>query len=197
MGPQEKLRTFVALPLSEAGHERLDAVQQKLIRALPDGAIRWVPPTNVHLTLFFLGDVAVGRLPVIREALAVVARNVAPFPFEVRGLGAFPHLRRPRVLWVGVAERAGRLALLHRAVNEVLAQVGFEPETRPFHPHLTLGRVRRGNSRAVEVQLAEELSAIEVGLLIEEQARELVLFRSVLGSAGAEYTALHRFPLAP
>ena len=194
MDTRETLRTFVALPLSASGHERLGALQQKLIRILPDGHIRWVPPDNIHLTLFFLGDVSESRIPAIREALAVVARNVLPLTFEVGGLGAFPNTHRPRVIWVGLEESTGRLALLHKAVNEALAEVGFEPDRRPFHPHLTLGRIRRGTDAGVVRRIGEGVAETEVGAVTAEQVEQMVLFRSDLGPSGAVYTALHAFP---
>ncbi len=195
MDTQETLRTFVALPLSESGHERLGALQQKLIRTLPDGHIRWVPPGNIHLTLFFLGDVRVDRIPAIQEALTVVARNVLPFTCEVAGLGAFPNTSRPRVIWVGLEESTGRLELLHTAVNEALTQLGFEPDRRPFHPHLTLGRVRRGRARSVVRRIGEGLAEMQVGAVTAEHVEQMLLFRSDLGPSGAVYTALHTFPL--
>ncbi|HDQ35022.1 MAG TPA: RNA 2',3'-cyclic phosphodiesterase, partial [Chloroflexi bacterium] len=133
----------------------------------------------------------------IETALAVVARNASPLVLQVQGLGCFPNLQRPRVVWVGLEERTGRLALTHQAVNEALAQVGFEPETRPFKPHLTLGRVQRGASRDVAAQLGQAVARrAERGLTLgEETVTDLVLFRSVLKPTGAEYSRLATFTL--
>ncbi|MGC9358536.1 MAG: RNA 2',3'-cyclic phosphodiesterase, partial [Anaerolineae bacterium] len=111
------------------------------------------------------------------------------------GLGAFPNTRNPRVIWVGVEEPTGRLALLHKAVNEALERVGFEPETRPFKPHLTLGRTRRRISRSQARLIGQEIDAAKIGLLTEEEAREIILFQSDLKPTGAEYTALKTFAL--
>ncbi len=192
----EVVRAFVALPISEVTRTRLARVQQDLQGACPVG-VRWTRASGIHLTLFFLGDVPTSRLEPIETALAVVARNASPLVLQVQGLGCFPNLQRPRVVWVGLEERTGRLALTHQAVNEALAQVGFEPETRPFKPHLTLGRVQRGASRDVAAQLGQAVARrAERGLTLgEETVTDLVLFRSVLKPTGAEYSRLATFTL--
>ncbi len=193
--PSESLRSFVALPLSEATHDHLWRVEQKLKREMPPRAVRWVSPSKIHLTLFFLGDIMPEQLPEIKQALAVVAHNVQPFTATVKELGVFPHPGRPRVLWVGLEDPQNQLALLHAAVNEALASVGFEPETRPFTPHLTVGRVRRRVSRAASRQIGEVMTATQIGTLGEEPIETLALFRSDLKPSGAEYTALAIFSL--
>ena len=195
MFTQQTLRTFVALPLSEDMHAQLAQVQTRLRRSCPAGSVRWVKPERIHLTIFFLGDVLPALLEPAREALGVVARHVSPFTFRVEGLGVFPNPRRPRVIWVGITDSNGRLALLHQAVNEALSQAGFRPEERAFNPHLTLGRVKR---RAVLEEARAVGSAVlraEVGGLGEASGTEMILFRSVLKSTGAEYTPLATFRL--
>ncbi len=189
------LRVFVALPLTSELHAELARVQQRLQRTCPEG-VRWVRPEGIHLTLFFIGELSPAQLPPIRAALAVVARHALSCTATVRGLGAFPNPRRPRVIWVGLEEPTGRLALLHQAVNEALARVGCEPESRPFAPHLTLGRVqqRRGGE---EPQVGEAISRAvaqpcELGTV---DFTKLVLFRSTLQPQGAVYTPLETFTL--
>ena len=197
MATPETYRTFVALPLSDALHKQLAYVQRELRRACPERSIRWVDPERIHLTVFFIGDVIVERIEPTKAALAAVARNVPAFSYQVRDLGAFPNLGRPRVVWVGIKDTEKRLALVHQAVNEALSKVGFTPETRRFSPHLTLGRVRRKASPDDKRHIGDAVAAakeenVDLG---EEHAREIVLFRSILKSTGAEYTPLGRFPL--
>jgi 2'-5' RNA ligase len=156
-----------------------------------------VNPEGIHLTVFFIGDVILERIEPTKAALAAVARNVPAFSYQVRDLGAFPNLGRPRVVWVGVEDTEKHLALVHQAVNEALSKVGFTPETRRFSPHLTLGRVRRKASRADKRRIGDAVAAareenVDLG---EEPAQEIILFRSILKSTGAEYTPLARFPL--
>lgn len=197
MATSDLLRVFVALPLSDALHAGLARVQQDLRRACPEGSVRWVRPEGIHLTLFFIGEVLPERIDPIREALAVVARHAAPFAAAVRGVGVFPNPQRARVIWVGLEEPTGRLALLHLAVNEALAQVGFEPEERDFSPHLTLGRVGRNVGREEPRRIGEAVVRVAAqGCdLGAESLATLVLFRSVLKPEGAVYTPLATFAL--
>lgn len=189
----ETLRTFIALPLSETMIAQLTDVQRRLRRHCPERTISWVKPESVHLTLFFLGEILPERVPPIKQALSVVARYVQPFTFTVRGLGVFPNMNRPRVVWVGMQESTGKLALLHQAVNEAVENVGFQRETRKFSPHLTLGRIRRKATRDNAHTVGQIVAQTEVGKLGEIQAEEIILFRSVLKSTGAEYTPLQVF----
>ena len=195
MAQPETLRTFIAVPLSTTIAEKLSAIQRTLRRTSPEQSVTWVNPANIHLTLFFLGDILPHRQQPIEAALTVVARNVRPFTFNVQGLGAFPNANRPRVIWVGLDEPAGHLALLHHVVNEAMASIGFQPEDRHFSPHLTLGRIRQRASRDDAQAVGEAVRQTEVGLLGEVTAEEMIFFRSVLKSSGAEYTPLARFRL--
>lgn len=191
----ETYRTFVALPLSAALHARLEQTQRDLQRLCPAGAVRWVKSEGIHLTLFFLGDVLSSRISVIEGALASAIQAASAASFTVGGVGAFPNLHRPNVVWVGVQEPTGRLAALHGAVNMALAGLGFQSEERAFKPHLTLGRVNRNAGSDVARRVGEAVGRFPLGQLSEEAPRELILFRSELKSSGAEYTALATFLL--
>lgn len=194
MSQLETVRTFVAVPISAEVAAALDRIQRKLKRAGPD-SVRWVDPAGVHLTIHFLGDVLTDRIAPIKEALGVVARNVPPFEFRVAHLGAFPNANRPRVVWVGVEDTTSWLALLHQAVNEALAKLGFQPEQRAFSPHLTLGRVRR-SARAGEVRaLGEVIAHTDIGILGTVTVETLILFQSTLSRQGAVYEPLGIFEL--
>jgi 2'-5' RNA ligase len=157
--------------------------------------VRWGRPEGIHLTLKFLGDTPADRLPEIRHALTAVARHAPPCTFTVGELGCFPNPRRPRVVWVGVQEPTGRLAVLQDAIEEVMAPLGYPPEGRGFTPHLTLGRTRRGTSSSDVAQVGEVVTKTEVGSLGEVSAAHFALIRSVLKPTGAEYTPLEEFLL--
>jgi 2'-5' RNA ligase len=195
MAQPETLRAFIAVPLPPAITHQLADVQRRLKRGSSEQAVSWVKPENIHLTLFFLGDILPERQAPIEAALSVVARHAHPFTFSVQGAGAFPNLNRPRVIWVGIEEPTGQLALLHRAVNEAIANVGFQPEDRRFSPHLTLGRIRQRASREDAQAVGEAVRRAEVGHLGDAPVEEMILFRSVLKSSGAEYTPLARFAI--
>ena len=191
----ETIRTFIAIPLPTSMLKELTALQRHLEKQMPSRSVRWVRAEGIHLTLKFLGDTPVSKLPEIKRALAVVARNAPPCPFTVGGLGCFPNLRRPRVVWVGVQEPTGRLAALQSAIEEVMTPFGYPPEERDFTPHLTLGRVRRRLPRSTVARIGEVVGATAVGVLGEVSAKHFAFIRSVLKPTGAEYTALEEFAL--
>ena len=197
MADAKTLRAFIAFPLNERLIAELARIQREFKRRVPDSAVRWVEPSSVHLTLFFLGDVLPDRIEPIQKALGVIADHTAPFSFVAEGLGVFPNPRRPRVLWVGVEQPAGKpLTVIHGAVNEAMENLGFKPETRPYHPHLTLGRVRRRANRRDVRTLGEMMTQVEAGRLAKVVVEEMVLFRSILKSTGAEYHRLATFTLS-
>lgn len=196
MAQPETLRAFIAVPLPPAITQQLADVQRRLKRGCPEQAVSWVKPENIHLTLFFLGDILPERQTPVESALRVVARHARPLTFSVQGAGAFPNLNRPRVIWVGLQEPTGQLALLHRAVSEAMANVGFQSEDRRFSPHLTLARIRQRASHEDAQAVGKAVQRAEVGHLGNAPVEELIFFRSVLKSSGAEYTPLARFVIA-
>lgn len=195
MAQPETWRAFIAVPLPPAITQQLADVQRRLKRGSPEQAVTWVKPENIHLTLFFLGDILPERQAPIEAALSVVARHARSFTISVQGAGAFPNLNHPRVIWIGLEEPTGHLALLHSAVNEAMANVGFQPEDRRFSPHLTLGRIRQRASREDAQAVGEAIRRAEVGHLGDALVEELIFFRSVLKSSGAEYTPLARYKI--
>ena len=191
----ETKRVFIAVPLPETLLEQLGGLQRELGRQVPDRSVRWVRLASIHLTLKFLGDTSVDKLPGIERALAAVARHAPRATFTVEGVGCFPNPRRPRVVWVGVKEPTGRLAALQDAIEEVMAPFGYEPEGRGFTPHLTLGRVQRRASRDDVARVGEVVTGTVLGELASVPVERFDLIQSVLKPSGAEYTALRAFPL--
>ena len=124
-----------------------------------------------------------------------VGRRHAPFSLVVEGLGCFPNPKRPRVLWAGVTEDTGGLKALQRDVEKSLVPLGFEPENRAFHPHLTLGRSKRGIRSGDQRRLGEVLAAADVGELGKIQVQSFQLMRSDLHPDGAVYSSLGVFSL--
>jgi len=190
------LRTFIAIPLSSEQEENLAAIERHLQRKVPAGTVRWVKPANIHITLHFLGDVLQERIPSIEQALESVTRLMPAFTCQLAGMGAFPNMRRPRVIWVGIQDTESRLELLHTALGEALTTIGFRPERRPFSPHLTLGRVSR-RATAAEIQdLSSVLRQTDIGDLGPLPIQEVILFRSDLTPSGPIYAPLARHTLA-
>jgi 2'-5' RNA ligase len=191
----DNIRLFIAIPLPESLLKRLADVKYRLQGKVSHKSIRWVRSEGIHLTLKFLGDTPREKVPTITEALTVVGQNVPPCTLIAEGLGCFPNLRRPRVLWVGVTEPTGRLEALQKAVEEAMMSLGYKPERHGFTPHLTLGRVRRGTSRREEREIAEVIQGTSVDQLAEFTADRFELIRSDLKPSGAEYTTLETFVL--
>ena len=190
-----KIRAFIAVPLSEALLDELATLRHRLESRVPHRSVRWVRPEGIHLTLKFLGDTPVTDVSRIEQALDVVARYAPTFTFTTQGLGCFPNARRPRVIWVGVQEPSGRLAALAAAVEEAMVSLGYKAERRAFHPHLTLGRVRRRTSQRDVAQVGEVVENFEVDQLAQVVVERFELIRSVLKPSGAEYTTWRTFEL--
>jgi len=184
-----RMRLFVAVNLPEEVRGRLAAAQERLRAARAQ--VSWVRPDNMHLTLKFLGETAPDRLDSIRAALAEVARRSLPFEAALGGVGSFGG-RVPRVVWAGVTDGATRLAELAGRVDGALAGIGFPRESRPFAPHLTLGRVRAPERAVV---LAAALRAEGQGAFGRFRPEAFCLMESRLDPQGSIYTVVDRFTL--
>src|SRR5215470_1454932 len=132
-------RAFVAVLLDEGTRA---AVADEIERLRPLGkAVAWVPAGNLHFTLKFLGEQTDARLADAALAIDEAAAGIQRFRLALHGVGGFPGMERPRILWVGVAEGALSLRTLQARVETSLGQRAFSPDARPWHPHLTIGRV--------------------------------------------------------
>ncbi len=183
------VRAFVAIELSPELKEALSAIQEALRAQLRDGGVGWVRPEGVHLTLKFLGEVAQDRIPEIAAGIEAAARDAHPFTVYLEGLGGFPNLRTPRVVWVGVQEPSGTLAQIQTRIETELESVGFPGESRPFSPHLTLGRVR-GRGSEPRRRLGRVLEASALTPKGEMEIETISLMRSQLRPDGARYSRL-------
>ena len=154
--------------------------------------VAWVAAENLHVTVKFLGSVEEARLADVIAALRHVAA-VSAFEVEIRGLGAFPSLSRPRVLWAG-APGSPAFTRLAEGVDQALVALGFPPEARGFTPHVTLGRVREPRRNDALTAALEAADARPFGPLRVERVS---LMRSDLSPRGARYTELAAVPLPP
>ncbi len=184
------MRVFVALELPEALRNRLAEATVPL-RA-PDLPVRWVDPAQLHLTLKFIGQVEEERVERMSEALSRTVAGHQGVSLRLGGVGAFPSLRSPRVIWMGV-EASPPLMALQEAVEDAMAELGVEPENRAFHPHVTLGRTRRRLERSEGEAL--RLAAPRVSFQAEHRPEQVVLMRSRLGRGGARYEVVSDHPM--
>jgi RNA 2',3'-cyclic 3'-phosphodiesterase len=182
------IRSFVAIRLDERLREAIVGAIEPL-RPL-GSAVAWVPARNLHLTLQFLGGQTEERLTEAEAGLAEAAAASAPVDVTFHGIGGFPGLERPRILWVGLAQGALSLRDVQARVAEALAVRGFPRADRPWHPHLTIGRIhddrrwRREAGPALRNALART-AATSFGTI---RVSEVALMRSDLSPAGAHYT---------
>ena len=179
------MRLFVALNLPVEERNRLYRAVTPLRRA--DLPMRWMEPDALHLTLKFLGEVADARVPAIESLLARVAVRHVPFRLELSGVGAFPAVRDPRVVWMG-GNAAPELLALQRDVEREFVPLGFEPETRPFSPHLTIGRARRWAKAGDFRDFARMAESVKYEAVVAIESLDLM--RSTLSPAGARYERL-------
>ena len=181
------MRLFVALPISWHLRERLASFVGELRQA--DAKPRWANPENLHVTLKFIGQLADERLEDVARALKRVATG-PQISLEIRGIGFFPNLRRPAVVWAGI-QAPPELASLAAQIDEALAPCGIAREARPFLPHLTLARLKEPRlSGPLRALVANSKDRVFGGQI----ATEFQLMESKTKSSGAEYTTLHSFP---
>ncbi len=153
--------------------------------------VRWTSIESIHLTLKFLGEINPAILPDLTQGLRRIAASHHRFLIQVRGLGAFPELRSPRVIWSGIEGEVQKLTLLQEDVERVCAESGFPLETRPFQPHLTLGRVKGKRN------LQRLLDYIRIGSDFESRIEvcRVNIYRSTLRPQGAVYDVLEDIAL--
>lgn len=191
---RELIRCFVAVELPEQIKAALSQLQDSL-RPEAGTAVRWVDVNGIHLTLKFLGNVPRATIPSIAAALSTAAQGVAPCSLELGGVGFFPNVHRPRVLWVGLTGQVERVGELAQRVERALAPLGFSPEERPFTPHLTLARLREEAPRQAGAKFAELALSQPVPSGLSFLIDHISLMRSQLTPAGAIYSRLNPFPL--
>ncbi len=181
----ERIRSFVAILLDETVRTAV-ASEVETLKPLAR-AVAWVPPQNLHLTFKFLGELAPEVLEAVEERLVEAVSGTEPFILGFHGLGAFPGLARPRVLWVGVAQGARECQTLQARVEAALARHGFPKEARAYTPHLTIGRVREPRGLTALQQAITRDGQKEFG---GQSVTSIALMRSDLHPSGARYTEL-------
>jgi RNA 2',3'-cyclic 3'-phosphodiesterase len=191
------VRTFIAVRPPDPLCDHIAEVVRGRRRPVGAGrmavdGVRWVPPENLHYTVKFLGELTAARLPEMEAALEAVGRRHVAFDAALAGGGCFPGAQRPRILWVGMGEGAAALTALAADVEAAVAPMGWEPERRPFKPHLTVGRVKRPTARSDAGDWVRALDGHAVGAF---RVTELILFQSFLRAQGPLYTPLKRITL--
>ncbi|RMG05508.1 MAG: RNA 2',3'-cyclic phosphodiesterase [Nitrospirae bacterium] len=179
------MRVFISINLSDEVKGEISEFMN-LLKSY-DAPVRWVRPEGIHLTIKFLGEVERERVELIRESLSKDLTDTKPFSITLKGTGVFPDYRRPRVLWIGI-EPSDNLLEVYNKTEDSLSNIGFKKETRPFRPHITIGRVKGQYGldpvlREIRGHKSEEFGKIDVsGIHIME---------SLLRPEGAVYRSVY------
>jgi 2'-5' RNA ligase len=184
------MRCFIAIPLPTDTHQELSKIQSQLKETEAD--VGWVRSDNIHLTLKFLGEVEETKIKTISQELKKLISKHTCFETMLGKLGTFPTLSNPRVIWIGVSKNEDKINKLQQNIEEILEPLGFAKETRFFHSHLTLGRVR---SKKNIQKLIEKIKILPFPQFKPITVDRIILFQSILKPTGAEYTALNEFQL--
>jgi len=157
----DKIRTFIAIELPGEVRRRLAEIEKELLASGAD--VKWVPETNFHITLKFLGGVDADRVDALTKAVESATEGVSTFDAAFAGVGAFPNVRRPNVVWVGIVSGGEEMKALAARVDSALEKLGFAREERPFSAHVTIGRSRTGRNADKLRELIEKLVEAEAG----------------------------------
>lgn len=180
----ETIRSFLAFDIEDEGIiRRLSEVQGMLVNTAAD--FKLVKPQNIHLTIRFLGNIFQPMVDAVYEEMKKV--SFAPFKVELKGLGVFPRLSYPRVVWVEIKKGADELINIFEQLEPRLRGLGFKPDRKGFSPHLTIARVRSRRNKAALAKLIIELEDYDIGAVY---ARCLRLKKSILTPRGPIYTTL-------
>ena len=185
----ELVRSFIAIELPQEVKATLAAMEEKL-KARRHPFVKWVDPESIHLTLKFLGNVAPDTIPQIVEAMNRIAQPASPFSLQVGGAGAFPNWQRPQVIWVGIGGEIGRLAALQKELEAALSSLGFQPESRAFSPHLTLGRLRDRVSSEDRRGFGQWAQSVKLEISPSFEVDAIRLIQSQLTPNGPIYTEI-------
>ena len=179
------IRAFIAIELPEDVIAFIGKIQEGV--GSYGFKVRWVRPENIHLTLKFLGEINNQDIKKAGDAIISAASENASMSLGAKGIGVFPGVKRPRVLWTGITGQIKGLSDLQKTLDEKLETVGFPKEKRPFRGHLTIARVKGNIDARRLIDAMKEFGKFESKKFMVD---EMVLFRSELKPSGAEYTKL-------
>ena len=183
------IRSFIAIELPAEVTTKLEQIQN-ILKSPRYDFVKWVPASNIHITLKFLGNIRPTKIDDVVAVMDRISRTYSPFELEIGDIGAFPNLNNPRVLWIGVDGDIDKLRALQTSLEDGLAGVGFAKELRAFTPHLTLARLREHISPADRREFRELIMTKSPRVSHRFLVTALSLMRSQLQSSGAVYTRI-------
>ena len=184
------IRAFIAISIPAPVQNVVENIQGRFkeIRA----PIRWVRPSNLHMTLKFLGNVNEEQIEGVKKCLTEAGQGVNSFTLKTSEIGGFPNLNYPKVLWLGFSDTDGQLHKLAENIEFQLQKIGFEPERRKFTPHLTIGRLKSPKGKKNLIRLLHEKKNVSCNDICVTCFK---LIKSDLKPSGPEYSVLHTFNL--
>ena len=182
------MRTFIAVELDGPAREAVAGRVRRLAGTI-DG-VRWIKPDNIHVTIRFLGEISPETRSLVERVLRNAAIGFSPFDVTIGEMGAFPSIRRPRVLWAGIGKGKDELRRLQSRIEEGLGGIGIPAERRPYTPHITIGRLKR-QSKNINLSGIARDSGIESGFVVDR----VVLFESELRPEGAVHKVIYEASL--
>jgi 2'-5' RNA ligase len=185
----QQIRTFIAIELPEEVKSGLHRLQAEL--TLPQHTfVKCVAPESIHVTLKFLGNISPQKVAEITRVMEQASQGVSPFQLQITDVGAFPNMRQPRVLWVGIKGELDKMTVWQKRIDDGLVPLGFAKEVRPFTPHLTLARLRENCSPGDRRDLGELVMKTHVEVDYKVTVNSLSLMKSQLLPGGAVYSRL-------
>jgi len=184
-------RIFSAIDLPASVRASLMRQIKRLREAVPSARASWSREESIHLTLKFLGEIQTSRLGDLSNAAARAVADFSPFQISIQDTGVFPNHGAPRVLWIGIKDKSEKLAELHSHLEEACAKEAFAREERPFHPHLTIARLRKPQGARALAAAHKEMRFEPVDVTVAE----LLVIRSEPSSEGSRYTVISRHRL--
>ncbi len=179
------IRSFIAVDIPNDIKDKIAEIQMELQPILPK--VSWVKPSNIHLTLKFLGDVASNQIPSIEDAIRHVVKDQQPFNMKIGSIDAFKNFSQPKVLWFDIATDPTPIVRLTENLNSSLNRFSSPKESRKFIPHLTIARMRNHISLT---KFASHFDAYNEINHVPIYVKQIVLMKSQLTSEGAIYTKL-------
>jgi len=185
----EQVRSFIAIKLPDELKVELSELEASL-KLSNLSSVKWVDPYSIHLTIKFLGSIAVDKIAEIVKVMEDAAEGITSFHLELGELGVFPNLKRVQVVWVGLKGDVDRLGYLQQRIESGLIPLGFAPESRKFTAHLTLARLRNQASSSERQRFGELIANTGFKAIHGIEVDSINLMKSQLTREGAIYSRI-------
>ena len=186
----KKIRAFIAIPIENSVKKKIAEIQDN-IKTNNNWEVKWVKPDNIHLTLKFLGDINSEDINQVENSLVKSVKNIKKFSLKIKGVGVFPNLNKPRVIWVGINDSNSLIKNLYKRIENNMHEIGFLKEKRSFNPHLTIGRIKNNILKSELKQTLIEYDQFNIDFICDS----VLLYKSVLKPTGSEYSVIADIPL--